>query len=707
MKWTVQLQLYLSGAWQAIPLYSAAPTKSVRGNAPYTTSSWPRPAEFSVEINNDTLAYDPERPESVLYGVAGRSTPARLRVGAGLVLRSQAEAAGYKAVRTGDHKPAAKRGRSSVLFTAAGPLQRLQGWTDLVASPMLVTITARSTRIGHWPMEEDPRASVLGNTVAGGTSGTVAGGPEFAQSDRPAGARQTLRSVSGCRLSGTFVAAPAAPGWQLSISLKVPTLPPTGSYARILRWTTSNGYSWTLEYGAVGFRLVVTDAAGSTLLSSSPGYSTWPPTQWITMRVRVTESAGTVTAAVGWYVQGADATTGVTGSFSGTAGALRAWSHDGSGLNAGALLSHLYGLTGITEDPVDLNGLKSFNGFDGEYAAVRYQRIVSQVLPGMAAWVAGDALDQSARMGPQPVASLIDILRDCRDTDGGRLDDARSDNGFNMIPLKLMRGREPILTLVYPSDVMPPFETDPASNYVANTVTAKNRDGGEATKSLTSGAMSTQLAPAGVGESKTTVNVNLADERFDLPARASWELARGTIAGRQFRSVTVSLDNGTVTEVQVNSVDLGDPIKIVGYPPDDIYLWVTGITDNVAAGLRSVTFDTESYEVMRVGTWGDGTGASVWRWGLGQLTVDDVTSTPPTWIVSSPERFDLLNPGSGKDLQVSAGGERARVTAAGAVTVAAGLYTQSWTVVRSINGVIKAQTAGTPVVAVDARRWGL
>src|SRR4051812_11986614 len=95
----VTLDLFIDGVWTAVPLYSAAGSVVTRGMDPGGT--WPAPSSITTEINNDSLNYDPSRPESPLYGKAGRNTRARMRING--TTRLWAEASVWRPERTVEH----------------------------------------------------------------------------------------------------------------------------------------------------------------------------------------------------------------------------------------------------------------------------------------------------------------------------------------------------------------------------------------------------------------------------------------------------------------------------------------------------------------------------------------------------------------------------------------------------------------------------
>jgi hypothetical protein len=698
MSQNVVLQVQLSGVWTDVPLFSSTPAAFARGSEPYA-SSWPSPQQLTCEINNDSLAWDPARPESPIYGIAGRNTPARLRIDG--VTAVYGEATAWVPDRTVEHQPGLQRGRAWVSFTAYGQLQRLQDWTDPVRSPMYRTISGRSTSVGHWPLEDPKNTRSLANTAAGGAAGTFKGGPSFAESERPFGAASTVGLSADTQLAGVFKSASSTAGWQISFSFKADSLPGAGTYGRILRWTTSVGYTWLLEFSDTVWRWTATDSSGTSLWTSVVVYDVAPPSSWVTMRIKVSQSGGNVVVEPGWYQQGAGVLVGITDSFAGNVGALRSWWHDGNATADGCWLSHVFAVTGVADDLQSGTALAVFNGYAGERVLSRYVRILTEIGMGALAFYSGGPASNSLPMGPQPIDSVINILKEVRDTDGGMLTDEQGGAGLNFRMRRGLYTKAVAYTFDYAAGhIAPPFRRLTGADNISNVVTVKNTDQGEYTATLTTGANSTAPPPAGISEKRTSVDVNLSNDQ-DVTDRATWELARLSIEGPRYGEFTVDLLKNPGLAAGLAALREGDHVVITGYPPDDVHLLITGIKGTTGAIARTMTFQVEPYDVYRVGIWD----ATDWRYDARTSTLAAAaTSTATSLSLSCTDPNDVWSTTTPYALLI--GGERVTATVMTA-PAGTGPYTQTATVTRSVNGVVKAQTAGTEVHVSDYQRWGL
>lgn len=687
----VDLQAYLGGVWTDVPLMATA-VKVSRGMDPF--GSWPRPARFECEIDNDSLDYDPSRPTSLLYGIAGRNTRVRIRPGGATYL--WAEASTWTPERTIEHVPGAQRGRSSTRLVAEGLLRRLGTWSDPLRSPMYRTNSARATSLGHWSLEDDRDALVLANSLAGGRAATFEGDVALAESEAALGAAQSAKVGAATQIGGQFADASATAGWQVAFSFRLPAVP--GSTGQLLRWTTSNGYTWASEVSATAYRVTVVDSAGTSLLSAGTLHSAGrEPNRWITMRVKASVSGGTVTVEPAWYAQGDTVEAGNTHTFSGTVGALRTWRQPGSAVVDGGWFSHVFGVTGTADSLVGASAQQVFNGYTGEAAGTRFLRIMAE--QGLTRYVIGGSTN-SMPMGPQRVGTLLDILREIRDTDDARIDDERFDIALTMTVRRGLYNQTPALELTYPGDIYA-YEKEIGDLNTHNRVTVKNAAGGEVTVVRETGPMSIQPPPAGVGLNPATVDVNVADED-DLEPIATWHRAKGTLDGPLYLSVTVNLTASPALATDAVDVRAGGYLTLTGLEAETIHLLVVGIQRQTTPGVDTLTFQCEPYEPYLIGVWDDAS----FRWDSRTSTLNaGYSSSATSMVVTFTDELDAWST-TAEPYDWMVGGERITVTSMGAVT-GSGPWTQTATVTRAVNGISKAQTAGTEVHLADAKRWGL
>lgn len=690
----VDLQMFLGGVWTDVPLYSATGVTVTRGMD--SDGTWPRPTKVECEINNDTLDYDPSRPESSLYGVAGRNT--RIRIRPDGTTRTWAEASSWAPDRTGEHEPGTGRGRSWTKLTAEGLLRRLGMWTDPLRSPMYRTISGRSTSIGHWSLEDDRDALRLANS-SGGTPGTYRG-IELAEEESPLGAERSVKIADGSQMSGRFDNASTTAGWQFAFSMRLGSLPPSATYVNLMYWTCSNGYTWYWDVNDASYRLNVRDADSTLVFTNNVSFGAGAePTEWVTFRCKADQVSGDVVLQQSWYAQGMTVSYAISDSFAGTVGALRTWTQGGNATTAEAHFSHIFGVTTTADSLTGTTAQKVFNGYLGEFASDRFARLTFEL--GITRYQDGDDADTQT-MGPQKADTFLNLMKEVVETDDCLIYDEPFDIALTLRTRGDMYDQTPALVLTFPDDFVERPQRLLDDAFTHNQVTVKNRSGGEVTRTLTTGPMSTQAPPDGVGEYKHTVDVNVEDDGNQLANLADWHLAKGTLDRPRYSEVTVDLLANPSLVTDVVAMELGDVIQIDDLEPDPVYLMVTGFVEKIGAVTRTVTFAVAPYEPYQTGEYD----RADTRYDARTSTVSTTeTTTSTAWQVECTDPEDVWSTtGTPYDWMVA--GERVTVTAMNAAT-GSGPYVQTCTVTRSVNGVVKAQAVGNTVHIADPKRWAL
>jgi hypothetical protein len=693
----LELQMFLGGVWTAVPLYSGRAAKITRGQDP--GSQWPRPTKVEVEINNDSLDYDPSRPESPLYGIAGRNT--RTRVMMGVNPRTWTEATSWRPERTIEHQPGANRGRSSTLLTAEGLLRRVGTWTEPLRSPLYRTNVARTaTLIGYWPLEDDRNAQTLTNTTTGPAA--TFSGVTLADDEGPLGGGTVVRLSDTSVIAGKFLPASTTAGWQVSFSMRLAAVPSGGTHRELLSWATSNGYRWTWSTNDSTFKFMVIDSDGTTMYDSGAVTFGSSPTEWTNFRAKCSVSGGTVTVDLWWYAQSDEFlwTFGGGTTFSGTLGALTSWRVVGNTAVEDGWVGHVFGVTTIVDDLLTGPNLAAFNGYLGETAWARFARLTFQA--GLTRYAIGGSAETQP-MGPQRPDTLINLLKQCVDTDDCMIYDEVSDIALTIRTRRTMLSQTPALELTYGVDVAG-YDKLIDDLDTTNVVTIKNLDGGEVTVTLAAGPMSVLPPPDGVGEYRggSDLDINAAETGDQLEQIALWRLSKGTLDRPRYASVTVDLLANPEHEVACQGLRLGDLITIDGIEPYQVRLLVLGIEETVGAITRTFTFATAPYEPYDAGKYDD----TAFRYDVRNSTTGtsrDATQT--AWTFTAATISDLWST-TAEPYDLVVAGERITVSVMNAAT-GTGPYSQTATVARSVNGVVKTHAVGEPVHIATPGRYAL
>lgn len=310
------------------------------------------------------------------------------------------------------------------------------------------------------------------------------------------------------------------------------------------------------------------------------------------------------------------------------------------------------------------------------------------------AWDA--SIDDTPLVGPLRPDGLLTVLEDCADADAGILYDKRTALGLRYRPVATLYNQTPKLTLNYTGgQVFAPFEPVDDDQQTRNDVIAKRRDGGQFELYQSAGRLAiTDAYLGGVGRYSDQRTASLA---FDsqLENYAGWYLGLGTVDESRYPNVTVklhkdgmqSLDNAAL------AVGIGDRIQITnpktGQTPDTIDQIVRGYVETIKPLEHTIVFTcapAAPYSVLRANA-------------TGMMTVDTDGSTLASSATTTATTLSVTSTGTNQrwitgtvNFDIVIEGERITVTNISGTT-----QTQTFTVTRSVNGIVKAHNAGVVV----------
>lgn len=352
-----------------------------------------------------------------------------------------------------------------------------------------------------------------------------------------------------------------------------------------------------------------------------------------------------------------------------------------------------------------------FQGWSGETAGARMQRLCAE--EGISFSYRGD-LTQSALVGPQDAGSgtstgnsltststgktLLNVLNEAEDVDRGTLYEPRGQVGLAYRTRSDAYTQIPTLNLDYTAgQVASPLDPVDDDQLTRNNVIITRINGQSAEAELITGQMST-LDPSAGGAGgynvQYTLNVDTDDQ---LPDLAAWLLTLGTVNEARYPSITVDLANPATVAAGVESavlaVDIDDCITIsnpkTGTTPDQIRQLARGYTEILNVYKHTITFNCSPESPYRVATL-DSTPL---------MRVDTSTSTLVSGVSSSATSLSVANfqepwttDPAEMPIPIVVSGELMNVTAVSGTS-----SPQTFTVVRSVNSVVKAQLAGATV----------
>lgn len=695
-------QLFYSAAWHTVPALPEQQTIKIdRG---YADEGSIRPTKVTCRINNATDDYRPTNPTAAVYGVAGRNTA--FAVACEASIRAVCEASSWKPDQTIDFNQAASRGVRWVDLEAQGLLRRIGQWSEPLRSAMYRQIAKFSTLIGFWPLDDARDATQLSNATAG-PDGTFSG-VTLGEDESPGGGASSVKMSATGLMMGTFSTASQTAGWQISFAFQLPIIPVSGIGQPIMQWYMANGNRWTLSCNNASYTVDVITQDGVSLLNSIVGFGAGAePNNWITMRMKAQQSGGNVAWEWAWYAEGAPTIWGTSGTYAGTVSGLLRWRQYGTTVNTDAHYAFVYAVTGVADDLLSGNITASFNGFPGERAATRFLRLMGEA--GLAGTVVGSAATTQP-MGPQRPDTLMKLLTECANTEDALLFDRRDAIGVVFRTRNSRYGQTPALALTFGTNVTEPLQENLDDLGITNNVALTNRGGGTAVAVRTTGPVSTQPPPDGVGEYKggSDLLINVANEAAQLQQLTNWYLARGTVEGSRYPTVVADLFAYPALRTTACLVDVGDLIRITGRDPDPIDLQVIGVSEDIGTHMQKITFTCIPAAIFQqVGLYGN----TFTRADSRATTLNaGITATATTYVLTFPTPSDAWSrTAANQPYDQLIAGERIRVPVGGMGAITGtGPYTQTVTgAVRSINGIVKAQSAGAPVHVADRARYAL
>lgn len=430
------------------------------------------------------------------------------------------------------------------------------------------------------------------------------------------------------------------------------------------------------------------------------------------LQLQLTESGGNTTWDLTQIIVGQNTALHFGTTLSGkTVGNVYDVAVDGSRLLVGCAFGHV----SVRREIASFGDItQPLTGYSGEPAGARIQRLCSE--EDVALSYRGD-LTATTAVGPQGAnavtsgvssndslkvpssgQTLLDLLSECEDADLGILYEPRGAFGLEYRTRSDLYTQTPVLALDYSSGhLAPPLEPIDDDQKTRNNIITTRVNGQSAEAELVTGRLST-LDPSvgGVGRynAQYTLNVASDDQLADL---AEFILIVGTPDEARYPTISVELANPTIQsaglEAAILAVNIGDRITIAnpkaGVTPDTISQIVQGYTETIEPFSHVITFNCvpeTPYHVAQFDSVDD------FRFDTDTSTlVSGVSSSATTLSVANVNQPWTTDP-TQMPIPIAIAGERMNVTAVSGTGTP-----QTFTVTRSVNGVVKALSAGAAV----------
>jgi len=589
---------------------------------------------------------------------------------------------------------------------AASILRRLAQGTAPQLSTLYRAITGLVTpAVAYWPCEEGSDSDSIASAV-GGPSMVVVGDTNFAAYGEFASSYPIPVPQTTSTWSGTVPTYTATTELQLSFIAHVPSSG-AADLSHFIELTTTSGRTWSVKYHtgvpALGSMSVQLWEYSTLLFDSGPFAFAVNGKD-----VRITLALEQNGSDIDWELRSLEADSSGGGFISGTqvnrtvgrALRVRAFPH---GEMTGVPMGHISVRNEITNF-WDLSA--ELRAFAGETVVERLIRLSEQNLIFTDFFVTAFG----AAVGPQRPLPLLTLMQECVDADRSMLFDVRSAPELLYRQLSTMYAQTAAVTLDYGGgQIAPPFQPIDDDQLTRNDISVTRLDGGTARAVLETGRMSI-LTPelGGVGTYNTEVNVNVASDD-QLPDIAGWELNKGTVDETRYPVVRVGLHFPEVSgdaalSAALLDLDVGDRFEITnpmaGQTPDTIDQICLGYTETIGVFTHDIAINAAPASPYRVSALDDPESRLDTS---GSDLTNAVTTSATSFQVDSPSGTLWTTRAGDMPIPVMLGGEEISV---GAVSGTSSPQTFS-SVTRSVNGTVKAHSAGTALSVARPRVLGL
>lgn len=690
---TVTVELFMDDAWVDITDYVRATeshgiriTFGVQGE-----TGTADPSECSLTVNNADGRFSPRNAEGPYYGLLKRNTPLRVTVGS--TVRYVGEVSEFPS-RWG-----LSESEVWVPLTASGVLRRLARYASL-QSTLRQFLPTLSTVTGYWPMEDAEGSESFASGLPGGAPMTFIGSPQFASVTPDAAGSGPVSGFDLVEATGVSTGVtPGSTGFTAGMLLTMPDTE-TANNARLLQvYTAGTAAVWVITYETGGvLRLRAYTEDGAEILNAAADYSLDDGRTGY-LKLEVTDDGADVDYAL--------SLTGI-GTISGTVTGYQATAPGSVIIGTSQSITGSVGIghvvlanTATALVSVDFDNYLA--AFAGESVEDRFTRICGDidVTPAVLTNATGDTAD-STLLGPQGITDPLTVLRDGETADvGGILRDSL--NEMNELVYATRRFRynsDPVMELDYSNgEVSAPLEPTEDDRLLANDVIATRTGGSSARATDTTSPLSTLNYPDGVGTYQQAVTVNV-DADSKLTNVASWLLEQGTLDVPRFPQITLDLVANTGLVSGFDLLRPGHLITVENLPDwasqSTVYLHALGWTETITSHRRTVTLNctpANVYDVVRLDD------SDYGRLDSDTTTLNEALDTTETGVDYTGDTWvTTADHASAFPFDIVVGGEQMTVTSAAAGT---------FTVTRSVNGVVKTHASGTPVRLARPMRLAL
>lgn len=482
---------------------------------------------------------------------------------------------------------------------ASGRLQRMGQNTLSPGSAAYIGFSNSDEVVAYWPFEDESganrAAAVTANTQPALASGVTFGGDSSSYDGSAALATLSANASISATIPSHAISSYLQ--WKVAFCLKIPTEPAADT---TLLEIAANGsiklWKIHLVRGTSALHLRAYDSTNTLVLDDA---DTLTEADYygdaLTYYLEVTTSGANISYSLNAYDMADDLVVGLSGTLSSqTIGVAKSFRVRPAAGLADATFGHLVYTTGAFAPGGTYAGQPAA-GYPGERSWTRFKRLCQT----FAIPFTFDTyyLDPGVEMGPQPITTLTNLLRECEAAEGAMMHDTGSGcRGDLVLPVVQHRyNRDPSLTLDldegHVSDLLPTLDSQGKTNDVT-----VSRPGGSVARVANTESI------AVVGARPATATRNVSDEL--LIHQAGWLTNLGTAEDMRLPAVAWDLRGSPDLAEQWLACHLSCRIDIdhppPQYPPDLIQALLEGYTETLSADTWKVSANLSPYGPWRV-----------------------------------------------------------------------------------------------------------
>lgn len=562
------------------------------------------PAQLAVVLDNSASRYS-LGGRSPNWPNVRRGVPVRLRIDPG-------DGAGGRVVFFGfadGWVPAwdSLTGRTgTVALSASGVLRRLAQGSAPIQSAFRRAMIAAESVVAYWPMEEGTAARYA-PAIRGGSDMTVLGRPDWAAST-DFFCSAPLPTMRDAKLDADVAPYTNTGQTQVRFLLALPERVEEVPFGAILAWITTTGSiaRWDITYGSVGestphIGLYRYRANGTLHSVSKLGFDiNGKPGR---MSLELTQQGGDIRWRMSHIEADPDVAAGHVEDVitSATAGIVTHVQLATGRDLASTVIGHLTIENAVTSIFAATQPLIAFQGESATGARLR--RLAAENAVELTTRGGDGALGDFDGMGPQLVAPLLDLLRECEAADGGQLWDGEHQG----LSYTTRRSREqgPLRLTVNAAagELAGGFAPVDDDQRTRNRVEVRVTHGVTVQWADTSGPLGTDTI--GIYDESVTLNLG---RNSDPLQHAQWRVAQGTVEGYRFPSVSVDLRAAPHLAPAVLDVTPGRRVRVtglsttlVGVTASTIDLLVEGVAHDISPTAWVAEFKCSLFAPVAVG----------------------------------------------------------------------------------------------------------